>query len=476
MAKSYIELIGITTKTLPCSHWSQIDANGRFINHIRFVELLGKELKCNSISDWYKICNKDVEKFGGSGLITKYYNHSIKPLLEYVFPNEWFVPWLFTMVPQGYWNSLENLELYLDWLSEKNGYRKIDDLYKLRTEHFKTNNGLGVLKKFKGAIQKILEFVYPEKEWLPFKFNHTVSGSLQDIKTHKQYLLHLEQNLCITSPEEWYDRCTVENIKSAGSPGLLGHYYNSSPTKFIYTMYPDFPWKWYKFTQASHGHWNKKDKVKEWFEDMLKHYNITDMEQVYTLGKTDIKAFYGNGGLQWYKSYVELIVKNISYNWDKTKFVKTGYSKKAVNFINRLISVTDIQIKHKLNNQDGEEKIGRKSVDGFILTDIVNSKFNMSLTVKGIVVEYHGCCYHGCPNCYPNRSEKTFFSNKTYQQQYDYTEKRKQTLTELGYIILEIWECEDDDLVDMLEWFKIKLGIPTAPTPAPTATLDPPPA
>jgi len=176
MITPYMTLVGITTKIVPHGHWSKTDENNRFINRIRFIELLGEKLGYTTIEDWYKVKQKDAEDFGGTGLISAYYNRSVTQLLQETYPNIWFIPWLFTNAPQGYWNSIEHVELYIDWLAEKKQYKTLEDLYKLRTEDFKSNNGMGVLSKFSNTIQTILESVYPEKTWLPFLFTIATKG------------------------------------------------------------------------------------------------------------------------------------------------------------------------------------------------------------------------------------------------------------------------------------------------------------
>jgi hypothetical protein len=453
MITPYMNVVGITTKIVPHGHWSEKDENNNFINRIHFIELLGKKLGYTNINDWYKVKQKDAEDFGGAGLLSKYYNRSITQLLQETFPNEWFVPWLFTNAPQGYWNSIENVELYIDWLAEKKQYKTIEDLYNLRTEDFKSNSGMGIISKFNNTIQTILEAVYPEKTWLPFLFTIATMSSQKDRTTHIVYLKWLEKKLGITSPEQWYDKCNKPLFDINKGNGLIRNSYNGSPTSFIYTMYPDYPWKWYKFTQSPHGSWDDKIKVKEWFDDLLKYYNITNMEDVYTLNRMDILNFYGNGGMDRYKGYINLIVENIPYTWDKIKFVKNGYSKKAINFLDRLAKDINVPIQHKLNSQDGEKKLGRIAVDGYISQNDAIKIPSLTSITGDIIIEYNGCCYHGCLKCYPNRLEKTWFSNKSYQYHYEYTEKRKQKLITSGYIVIDIWECEDNNSLDLVNWF-----------------------
>ena len=59
------------------------------------------------------------------------------------------------------------------------------------------------------------------------------------------------------------------------------------------------------------------------------------------------------------------------------------------------------------------------------------------------VYEFHGCFWHGCPRCYPLRHESHLrHYDRTLQDVYETTQQRTQQLRELGYHVIEMWECE----------------------------------
>ena len=59
------------------------------------------------------------------------------------------------------------------------------------------------------------------------------------------------------------------------------------------------------------------------------------------------------------------------------------------------------------------------------------------------VVEYHGCYWHGCPRCYPNRKLKHPKLKKTYEQLYNKTCTRDAKIRSLGFNLITIWSCEN---------------------------------
>ena len=59
------------------------------------------------------------------------------------------------------------------------------------------------------------------------------------------------------------------------------------------------------------------------------------------------------------------------------------------------------------------------------------------------VYEFQGCFTHGCPTCYPNRHEPHVrHFDRTLQDVYETTQQKIQRLKELGYPVIEMWECE----------------------------------
>ena len=65
------------------------------------------------------------------------------------------------------------------------------------------------------------------------------------------------------------------------------------------------------------------------------------------------------------------------------------------------------------------------------------------------VYEFHGCLYHGCTLCYPNRQAKHYATpDRTVEELYQATLNKRMALLRAGYNVMEMWECEWDRLVD----------------------------
>ena len=70
-------------------------------------------------------------------------------------------------------------------------------------------------------------------------------------------------------------------------------------------------------------------------------------------------------------------------------------------------------------------------VDGF--DELTNTEY-----------EFHGCLWHGCPECFPKRNEKSIRSDRTFQELFEATQAKENIFFENNYSLMVIWECEWD--------------------------------
>ena len=65
------------------------------------------------------------------------------------------------------------------------------------------------------------------------------------------------------------------------------------------------------------------------------------------------------------------------------------------------------------------------------------------------IYEYHGCFWHGCTRCFPNRHEThRRLCDRTMQDVYEATQQRTEHLREQGYTVVEMWGCDWASLKD----------------------------
>ena len=137
------------------------------------------------------------------------------------------------------------------------------------------------------------------------------------------------------------------------------------------------------------------------------------------------------------------------------KCAKTGYSKKCIEFLNTF----SFDIKHAENGGEEIIKIKNKNykLDGYIKALNVNEVDDIINHYKGlliyknpksleVVIEFHGCFWHGCERCFPNRDNINPVKNKTYSDIYKDTCEKRENIIKERYNYIEIWECQYNSL------------------------------
>jgi hypothetical protein len=86
-------------------------------------------------------------------------------------------------------------------------------------------------------------------------------------------------------------------------------------------------------------------------------------------------------------------------------------------------------LKHIGNSPVGEATIGSFRVDGIDLT-------------TQTAYDFHGCYFHGCPKCFPERHQLNKGIGKTFHAAYEATCDKSLILMMQDWNYVEIWECE----------------------------------
>ena len=203
----------------------------------------------------------------------------------------------------------------------------------------------------------------------------------------------------------------------------------------------NIPWFMYQSPDGSlraiKGVWgnNKYPNIenhKKYVEYLGKIKGYTNLEDWYNIGLYD---FYENYGTQLVDRYYDWsyfkLLKMVypDYNWDKSKFKKIGYSHGQIEWL-EFMKVSTPDIRHKLNNDDGEYRIleTRYKADGFSCEE-------------NCIYEYDGDYYHGNPGIY-NPDEINLVCKKTFGELYKNTQIKRKICEEAGYNYYYIWESE----------------------------------
>ena len=130
--------------------------------------------------------------------------------------------------------------------------------------------------------------------------------------------------------------------------------------------------------------------------------------------------------------------------YEKAFYPKHKASKESIQWLEYVAKHWKIPIYHAMSGHGGERWIEKRPVDGY------NHE-------KKLVLQYHGCYWHGCPKCYPDRNKIIERGDRTREDLFQATKRRTAYLRKEGYRVIECWACEvGDKYIEQLPEAKTK--------------------
>ena len=119
-----------------------------------------------------------------------------------------------------------------------------------------------------------------------------------------------------------------------------------------------------------------------------------------------------------------------------------GYSLKSILWLNLISIINNIKIQHAANGNEYTIPTTKMRADGYCKE-------------TNTIYEFHGDYWHGNPNRFlPTEINTT--SKKTFGELYQNTLKREQTIKDLGYNLVVIWENEWHKINNSIRFLQIK--------------------
>jgi hypothetical protein len=121
----------------------------------------------------------------------------------------------------------------------------------------------------------MISAVYPEHEWVPWRFNQVSKGFWNNMENQKQTMAYVAKQLNIKDLNEWYG-VTVSQVEKIAGSGLL-NVYNNSLIKLLQSVYPEHPWQVWKFAQVPRGFWDSNENQREYLRVLQEQLNISKL-------------------------------------------------------------------------------------------------------------------------------------------------------------------------------------------------------
>jgi len=291
----------------------------------------------NELNNLYDITGDVIRSNYGHSMLINIYNGSPINFITSVYPEHEWVEWKFNQVQvrQGYWDNDANHTKFAIWLGKQLGYTKPDDWYKISIQQIAQNGGAGLLSsKYNNSpikfVNCIVKTIYPEYEWVEWKFNQVQHGYWDDYQHQIQFAQSLGQKLNYTEPEHWY-KIKLYMIHDNGGSGLVGKYYGDSPQKFVLGLiqntYPHYTWLPWKFDNAPNNFWKDANNQKMYADWFGKESRYTTYDDWYNVALQTIIDNDGAGlVVSYYDGSLYKFLKSVypNHDWQPWKFNRTS--------------------------------------------------------------------------------------------------------------------------------------------------------
>lgn len=281
------------------SHNSWQDERNRRI----FFDSVGKQLGIKNQQDWYFVTLNQVQRMGGSGLLT-YFNNSLFRALQNIYSEFDWKLFVSSSLPKGKnkfrkWRRhfvADSSELESKKETDRNLMNRIGkqlgiethrDWYQVSLSEVKSlSSGVrSLLRLHRNSLFDILSQVYSEFEWNPFPF-FTEKRSAKNVRL---FLDWIGDQFCIENQHDWY-QFTARDVKGVGASSLFANF--DSLCSALQHGYPEFQWNAVLFPQITKHWWRQhinQRKFLDWIggelgiERQEDWYNVTE-QQIFSFG------------------------------------------------------------------------------------------------------------------------------------------------------------------------------------------------
>ena len=278
-----------------------------------FIDQLKKHKNIKTNDDWNKLTQRDIQKFGGSGLLSKYSIFEIKQ-----FENEEKENRIIKKTnkkPHGYWKNKENIIQFLHEIGNKKKLNSMEDWISFPVSEFIKLGGQSILSNYTFFELKCL--LYPKiKEISPEIQKKNKNPGFWDKKENLQNLIHeISEKLNLKTPEDW-EQISSAKIREFGGGRAIAKYSLSTLKSMAFPDYHFIKRKKY----ISKGHWNDFDNVLQFLNKLQLKYNLNTLDDWNKLSAIQVRNLPGGSSLLAKYSLIDL--KYFKFPNDKNFFNK----------------------------------------------------------------------------------------------------------------------------------------------------------
>lgn len=140
------------------------------------------------------------------------YGNSAHHVVMGVYSEHRWDEWKFVQTPTEWWDHYDNQRRYFDTLRRELGlHDSMESLYRISAADILSHGGGALLTRYNWSPWAIVSSLYPEHEWLPWRFSSPPRNWWTDFSLRRKYLLWLIDLLTPSDQSYYIPSSQVDN-------------------------------------------------------------------------------------------------------------------------------------------------------------------------------------------------------------------------------------------------------------------------
>lgn len=201
----------------------------------------------------------------------------------------------------------------------------MDSWYSVTQEQLYELNGTTLLvKRHNGSMYSLLKTVYPDHEWLEWKFQLVPKGFWKHPENVRRYFEWLGTQLGVRKMDDWYDY-EVEDWYQYCANGFMSRYFKNSKKVALSFAFPEHVWDAKRFKLSAYQNISI-DEIRQTLETTLvPKLKIQSPEDWYRVSWQQVSDAGFSKLIQKYRGLGELLSDLYpEHQWDKKRFSQRG--------------------------------------------------------------------------------------------------------------------------------------------------------
>jgi hypothetical protein len=173
-------------------------------------------------------------------------------LLQSVYPEYDWHPFLFDCVPRGFWDDIANQRRFLEWIAWKLNIERPEGWYHIQKMDLLRYSASSLFSRYHSMFY-VLSAIYPSYTWFPWKFSHVPEEFWEDPLNQCKYVEWLAHELEIIEPEHWFTVDSNKILELNGDALLSLH--NHRLLNVLKSLYWEYEWEPAIFDDVHSSYW-----------------------------------------------------------------------------------------------------------------------------------------------------------------------------------------------------------------------------